>query len=579
MGFLTEAWKLFGFKIGNEEVVKPNQPSPVVPINDDGSTVLNIGGSSFGSYLDVEANPRNDIELITKYREMAMTPQAEQAIDEVVNEAIVMEDNRPPVNIVTDDLKYSVELKKTIHSEFDKVLRLLDFNNIGYDIFRRWYIDGRLFFHIIIDEQHPEEGIKEVRYIDPRKIKKIKEVKKIPQLQGGTVTDVLDQYIEYFVFNDKGTNNVSPNGVGGVRIAKDSIAYITSGLLDANTNGVISYLHKAIKPLNQLRMLEDALVIYRLSRAPERRIFYVDVGNMPPAKAEAYMKAQIARYRNKLVYDAKTGEITDDKKHMNMLEDFWMPRREGQKGTEVSVLRGGENLGKMDDIEYFKENLYQSLGVPVSRLKQDGFSLGRASEISRDEVKFFKFVFRLRKKFSKLFEDLLSVQLKLKGVINNDDWDEISQDLHFDFQKDSYFTELKESEVLRERLNTYIQIQEQIGRNYSKIWIRKNILKQTDEMIAEMDRQIKAEGPPELPAGTTLGMPVGMPGTDYAPPGYASQDAQFGKMVSMTPPEEYQQIQQMAAAKRQEEEQRRKQAQRPKPRPKTKTKPKKRGNK
>lgn len=577
MGILKEAWNLFGFQIGEPEVVKKDQPSPVVPVNDDGATVLNMGGGAFGTYLDTDPNSRNEVELITKYREMAMTPEAERAIDEIVNEAIVMEDNRPPVNLVVDDLKYSNTLKKTIQDEFQNIVRILDFNNIGYQLFRKWYIDGRLFFHIVIDETTPEQGIKEVRYIDPRKIKKIREVRKSLEKQGTTIVDLLTQHVEYFVYNEKGLNLIAPTGVGGTRIAPDSICYVPSGLTDATNNGVISYLHKAIKPLNQLRMLEDALVIYRMSRAPERRIFYIDVGTLPATKAEAYVKSQISLYRNKLVYDAKTGEIRDDKKHMNMLEDIWMPRREGMKGSEVSVLKGGENLGKMDDVNYFQEKLYKSLGVPTSRLKQDGFNIGRSTEISRDEVMFFKFIFRLRKQFSELFDTLLSTQLRLKGVINNEDWNEIRKDLYYDFQKDSYFTELKEQEVLRERLNTYIQMQEQIGRNYSKKWVRKNILMQTDEMIAQMDAEIKAEGPPELPAGTTLGMPVGIPGSDYAPPGYASQDAQFGKMVALTPPEQYQQIQQEVDAKNQAREQAAKKRATPKKKPKAK--PKKRGTK
>jgi hypothetical protein len=571
------AWNLFGFQIGKPDVVTVNQPSPIIPITDDGSSVLTVGGSAFGVALDTDPS-KNEVELITKYREMAITPEAEQAVDEVVNESIVMEDNRPPVNLVTDNLRYSINLKRTIADEFETILRLLDFNNIGYQLFRKWYIDGRLFFHIIIDETKPELGIQEVRYIDPRKIRKIKEIRKAPEKQGGVVVDVINDYVEYFVYNDKGINAISNMGVGGIRFAADSIAYVPSGLIDTN-GSVISYLHKAIKPLNQLRMLEDALVIYRMSRAPERRIFYIDVGQMPPAKAEAFVKSQIALYRNKLVYDAKTGEIRDDKKHMNMLEDFWMPRREGGKGTQVEVLKSGENLGKMDDIEYFQEKLYRSLGVPVSRLKQDGFSLGRASEISRDEVKFFKFVFRLRKQFSELFDTLLSTQLRLKGVINNEDWEDIRKDLSYDFQKDSYFTELKESEMLRERMNTFIQVQEQIGRIFSQEYVEKNILKLTDKQRAEMKAQMAKEGPPELPAGTTLGMPVGMPGTDYAPPGYASQDAQFGKMVALTPGEQFQQIQQEVEAKQVEAEKKAAARKRPKPRPKAKTKPKKKGTK
>lgn len=571
------AFTLFGFKIGKDEVVKPNQPSPIIPVNDDGSTVLSMGGSTFGTYLDTD-NPRNEVELITKYREMAMTPEGEQAVAEIVNQAIVMEDNKPPVNLVTDKLKYSVELKKTIQQEFENVIRILDFNNIGYQIFRRWYIDGRLFFHIVIDEKNPHEGIKEVRYIDPRKIKKIKEIRKVPEKQGNVVVDVLDQYVEYFVFNERGMNNIPTSGAGGIRFAPDSICYVPSGITDAATNGVISYLHKAIKPLNQLRMLEDSMVIYFISRAPERRVFYIDVGSMPPAKAEAYVKAQIAQYRNKLVYDSRTGEIRDDKKHMNMLEDFWMPRREGQKGTQIDVLKGGESMSQMKDaISYFQEKFYRSLGVPVSRLKQDGFTLGRASEISRDEVNFFKFIFLLRKQFSDLFNTLLSVQLRLRGVINNEDWDEIKKDLYYDFQKDSYFTELKEQEVLRERLNTFLQMQEQIGRYWSKEWVMKNILMMSEQQIEEMQAQIAKEGPPELPVGSTLGMPVGIPGSDYAPPGYASQDAQFGKMVNLTPGDQFQAMQNELEAKQKAKEEAAKK--RAAAKKKTTPKTKKRGSK
>lgn len=533
-------WRLFGFQIGVDQEVtpNPNEKTVSIPNNDDGAITIQAGGV-FGTYVDLDGqSAKNEIELITKYREMSLTPEASAAIDDIVNESIIMEDNRDPIRIVTDDLPYDEEFKEKVRNEYDYILKLLDFNNIGYEIFRRWYVDGRLYFHIIVDEKNPRAGIKELRYIDPRKIRKVREIKKVIDRETGA--EVIQDIQEYYIFNERGIQSnaglYSAAGMGGVRISTDSICYVHSGLIDAQYNTIVSHLHKAIKPLNQLRMIEDALVIYRLSRAPERRIFYIDVGQMPKAKAESYLKDIMQRYRNKLVYDSNTGEVRDDKRHLSMLEDFWLPRREGGKGTEITTLPGGQNLGELQDVEYFKDKLYRALDVPLSRLKTDqGFSLGRTTEITRDEIKFGKFINRLRNRFTQLFDNLLRVQLELKGIISEEDWDEINKDLKYEFQKDVYFSEMKNTELLQNRIGLLTQMGEYIGRYWSKDWVRKNVLVMDDEEIAKMEAQMDKEGLPELPAGTSIGMPVGMPGTDFAPPEYASQAVQYDQMIGNDP--------------------------------------------
>ena len=485
---------LFGFTIGRkEEPVNQNQESTqktfALPQNDDGAVVIQ-SGAYYGTYVDLDGVVRNEIELITRYREMSMQPELETAIDEIVNEAIVMENSGKSIEINLDELQQPDTIKKKILAEFDYIIKLLNFGNMGHDIFRRWYIDGRMFWHVVIDESSPALGIQEIRYIDPRRIRKIREIQKTKDARTGM--EVIKNQTEYYLYNERGV--VGSHSNLGTKIAADSIINVNSGLMDSKRAMVLSYLHKAIKPLNQLRMIEDATVIYRLSRAPERRIFYIDVGNMPTIKAEQYLRDIMVKYRNKLVYDSSTGEIKDDRKHLSMLEDFWLPRREGGKGTEITTLPGGQNLGELEDVKYFEKKLYKSLGVPVSRLEaQQGFSLGRTTEITRDELKFNKFVQRLRSKFSGLFDDLLRVQLVLKRVCSEEEWKTFKEDIWYDYKKDNNFTELKESELLNSRLSTLQIIDPFVGRYYSTEWVRKNVLQQTEEDIAEIDQQIAME--------------------------------------------------------------------------------------
>lgn len=473
--------------------------------NDDGAVTIQ-SGSYYGTYVDMDGVVRNEIELITRYREMAMQPELETAIDEVVNEAIVMEDSGKSVDINMDELKVSEGIKKKIRAEFDHILKLLNFGNMGHDIFRRWYIDGRIFYHLIVDEKKPLNGIQEVRYIDPRRIRKIREIEKTMDKSSGI--EIIKKSQEYYMYNDRGVIGTQSANMGA-KIAIDSVVNVNSGLMDAKRAMILSYLHKAIKPLNQLRMMEDATVIYRISRAPERRIFYIDVGDMPTIKAEQYLRDIMTKYRNKLVYDSNTGEIKDDRKFMSMLEDIWLPRREGSQGTQIDTLRGGENLGKMEDVEYFQQKLYNSLGVPVSRLiPQQGFSLGRSNEITRDELKFAKFVQRLRSKFSSLFDDLLRVQLVLKKVCTEEEWKYLKEDIWYDFFKDNNFNELKEAELIANRIQTLNFVDPYVGRYYSKEWVQKNILQLTDEDIEEMEAQMAQEdsdGGPSAPVGNIMG--------------------------------------------------------------------------
>lgn len=483
------AVSLFGFQILKYQPDPLTQKAISLPSDDDGAVNIQTG-AYYGTYVDLDGIVRNEIELITRYREMSMQPELETAIDEVVNEAIVKDDSGQSISINLDMLNQPEAVKQRIRDEFQYILKLLDFNNKGDEIFRRWYVDGRIFYQAIIDEMVPQNGIQETRYIDPRRIRKIREINK--QKDPATGMDIIMQQNEYYIYNERGMVGGHTNL--GTRIAVDSVININSGLMDSKRSMVLSYLHKAIKPLNQLRMVEDATVIYRLSRAPERRIFYVDVGNMPTIKAEQYLKDIMTKYRNKLVYDSSTGEVKDDRKHLSMLEDFWLPRREGSRGTEITTLKGGENLGKMEDVEYFENKLYKSLGVPVGRLQpQEGFSLGRSNEITREELKFNKFIQRLRAKFSTLFDELLRVQLVLKKVCTADEWDAFKEHIFYDFKKDINFTELKENELLIMRVNLLNLVAPYVGTYFSSEWVKKKVLQMSDEEIQEIAAQINAE--------------------------------------------------------------------------------------
>jgi hypothetical protein len=495
------AIKLFGFTLGSKDIVQvqpSEQASFTLPTEalDDGAVTI-TQNAHYGTYVDLEGSVRNELELITRYREMANHPELDMAIDEIVNEAITHDVDGSVVDIVLDNLKQPDSIKKKITEEFKLVQRMLNFNNLSDDLFKRWYIDGRIYYHVVVDELKPKEGIKELRYIDPRKIRKVREVQKDRDLKTGA--NIIKSMAEYYVYQDRGTTTqtfgASVNA--GLRIAPEAIINVNSGLMDAKNTFVISYLHKAIKPLNQLRMIEDAVVIYRLSRAPERRIFYIDVGNLPKGKAEQYLRSIMIQYRNKMVYDASTGELRDDRKHMSMLEDFWLPRREGGKGTEITTLPAGQNLGQMEDVEYFKKKLLNSLNVPVSRLDPQGggiMGIGRTTEVTRDEVKFNKFINRLRNKFSQIFDNALSIQLALKGVCTREEWDEFKEFIYYDYKKDNNFVEMREAELLRERLNSIGMIDPYIGRYYSATWVKKNVLHMTDEEIEEMEKQIEKEG-------------------------------------------------------------------------------------
>lgn len=496
------AIKLFGFNLGAKDVIKveePQQASFALPTAalDDGAVTI-TQNAHFGTYVDLEGSVRNELELITRYREMSNHPECESAIDEIVNEAITHDEDGVVVDIVTDKLKQPDAVKKKIQEEFQNILKLMNFSNLSDDLFRRWYIDGRLFYHVIVDDQKPKEGIKELRYIDPRKIRKVREVRKDKDPKTGA--DIIKSTAEYYVYSDRGTTTQTfgANVNQGLKIAPDSILNVNSGMMDAKNTFVISYLHKAIKPLNQLRMIEDAIVIYRLSRAPERRIFYIDVGNLPKGKAEQYMRDVMVKYRNKMVYDSSTGELRDDRKHLSMLEDFWLPRREGGKGTEITTLPPGQNLGELADVQYFQKKLLQSLGVPYSRLDagQGMVGLGRTTEVTRDELKFAKFITRIRNKFSQIFDHALATQLVLKGICSKEEWQLFREDIYYDYKKDNNFQELKEAELLRERLNMVGMIDPFVGRYYSQEWVKKNVMKLTDEEIEDMQKQIDAEPSP-----------------------------------------------------------------------------------
>jgi hypothetical protein len=501
------AIKLFGFTIGNKDIVQVQSPeqssfTPPNQVLDDGAVTI-TQNAHYGTYVDLEGSVRNELELITRYREMANHPECDMAVTEIVNEAITHDEDGTVVDIVLDNLRQPASIKKKIEEEFSNVLKMLNFSNLADDMFRRWYIDGRIYFHIVVDEKKPKEGIQELRYIDPRKIRKIREIKKARDPKTGA--EIIQSMAEYYMFNDRGTVTQSYTaGVSqGLRIAPESVININSGLMDAKNTFVISYLHKAIKGLNQLRMIEDAVVIYRLSRAPERRIFYIDVGNLPKGKAEQYMRDVMVKYRNKMVYDANTGELRDDRKHMSMLEDFWLPRREGGKGTEITTLPAGQNLGQMEDVQYFLKKLLQSLSVPYSRLEQQGggmVGMGRTTEITRDELRFNKFIGRLRNKFSQLFDQALSIQLALKGICTREEWDKFKEDIFYDYKKDNNFTELKEAELLQQRIQLVTTIDPFVGKYYSQEWVKKHVLCLTDDQIEEMQKQIDSE-PQPVPDG------------------------------------------------------------------------------
>jgi hypothetical protein len=527
--------KLFGFSIEDNEQLSSSVLSPVAPNNEDASDFY-LSSGFFGSYVDIEGVYRTEFDLIKRYREMALHPECDSAIEDIVNEAIVSDTNDSPVSIELSNLNASDGIKKKIRDEFKYILELLDFDRKSHEIYRNWYVDGRLYYHKVIDLKNPHEGIQELRYIDAMKMRYVRQQKATEKdknryrLSNVNVDDPMSyefpEIEEYYVYNPKmtypTTNPSSLGGTGGIRMSKDSITYCTSGLVDRNKGSTLSYLHKAIKSLNQLRMIEDSLVIYRLSRAPERRIFYIDVGNLPKVKAEQYLRDVMMRYRNKLVYDASTGEIRDDKKFMAMLEDFWLPRREGGRGTEISTLPGGQNLGEITDIEYFKKKLYRSLNVPPSRMDgEGGFNLGRSSEILRDEVKFSKFVARLRKRFSSMFSDMLKTQLILKNIITPEDWKMMEEHIQYDFLYDNHFAELKDAELLNERLNMVQVAEPYVGKYFSQDYVRRKILRQTDEEILEQDKIIKKEikdgtiPDPNAPVDPMTGMPLdaGVPGT------------------------------------------------------------------
>ena len=499
-------FSLFGFTISrqkNDDTAKIEQSfSP--PSNDDGALTIQ-SAAYYGTYVDLDGTAKNEVELISRYREMAMQPEIESAIDDIINEAICHDDDGKSVQIVLDALEVPDKIKKAIKSEFDTILKLLNYRVMAQDIFRRFYVDGKMYYHIIINRDDPTQGIRELRYIDPRKLRKVREIKKKKDERTGV--DIMNVINEYYIFNDKVTTGSSSSfGPVGVRITTDSIISVVSGLMDSRRAVVLSYLHKAIKPLNQLRMIEDATVIYRISRAPERRIFYIDVGNLPKLKAEQYLRDIMVKYKNKVVYDANTGEVRDDRKYMSMLEDYWLPRREGGKGTEITTLPGGQNLGELEDVKYFEKKLYKALCVPVSRLNPEssGFSLGRVSEITRDELKFTKFVDRLRNKFADLFDKALKTQCVLKGICTNEEWMQFKEHIHYDFIKDNNFAELKDAELMKERLNLLGAVDPYVGRYYSQAWIQRHVLRMNDDEISEMTTEMEEE------KAMGIGLPVGV---------------------------------------------------------------------
>ena len=489
--------KIFGFEIKRTGKAGGDGinilPSPIAPSLDDGATYITASGSRTGHYLDLDGDKAVDnYNLIQKYRAIAQYSEVDNAIENIVNEAIALDYDNEIVSLYLDNLEdVSDNIKDQMREEFTNILNMMNFNNYAHDIFRRWYVDGRIVYNLVVDEKNTKAGIKDIRPIDAAKIRKVKEIdtKKDP----ATGASIVTKQSEYYIYDDKPDASVKST-TNAVRLSADSVVYVSSGLTDSSSSLVLSYLQKALKPVNQLRMMEDSLVIYRLARAPERRIFYIDVGNMAPGRAEGYIKDIMARYRNKLVYDSSTGDIRDDRKHMSLLEDFWLPRKEGGKGTEITTLPGGENLGQIDDIIYFKKRLYEALNVPLSRLESDnGFSLGRTSEITRDELKFQKFIDRLRRRFSKLFLEILETQLILKNIITQQDWNKWHSDITIDYAQDNYFSELKEAEIIAERINTLQQLEPYVGKYISHDYVMKNVLKMDEDEIDEMKKQIDIE--------------------------------------------------------------------------------------
>ena len=527
---------IFGFEIKRK---KKNLKSFAPPPNDDGAMDLTeaIGGA-VGTYLDMDSSFKNDIDLINKYRGMSNQSECDAAVDDIVNESIVHNDTEEPVvKIELNQLGAPENIKKKLEDAHDKIINLLDFNRKGYEYFRKWYVDGRIYFHMIIDEEKQKQGIQEIRYVDPRKIKKARSVKKKAEQRLEDAPDLVREVEEFYVYNEnagKGSSTVTK----AIKIKKDAVVYVNSGLFESGKNVVISYLHKAIKPLNQLRMMEDATVIYRIARAPERRLFYIDVGNLPKAKAEQYLKDTMNRYQNKLIYDADTGEIKDEKRHMSMLEDFWLPRREGGRGTEISTLPGGQNLGEMEDVTFFQTKLYKALNVPPSRLESEsGFSLGRESEITRDELKFSKFVGRLRNKFAELFFTCLKTELILTGVIKDEDWPKIEHEIQFEYAEDSYYRETKNSEILMARIGVMDMVAQYAGRYFSMDYIKRVVLQLTDKEIKEMQKEIDAEVKGEkLAIDATVEWGAAGPGMGGAPDAEKPGEGPAGTDYQQPPP-------------------------------------------
>ena len=514
--------ELFGYDIKRKKE-SDKAKSFVAPSDEEGTLDIAGGAGFFGQYLSYDKAARNEYDLIRKYRTTAENPECDQAIEDIINEAIIADELDLSVKLNLDWVPLSMGIKKKMVEEFNEILTLLQWKKKGHDIFRRWYVDGRIFYHKLVDESSPRKGITEVRYIDPKFIKKVREVNKTKQPNQPAL---VKQVKEWFLYNETGVypvmgTSTSGQGGEGIRISPDAIVYVTSGIYNPTTNQVYGHLQKAIKPTNQLRMIEDSVVIYRISRAPERRIFYIDVGNLPKPKAEAYLKDVMTRYRNKLVYDANTGEVKDDRNQMSMLEDFWLPRREGGRGTEISTLGGGQNLGELEDVKYFQKKLYKSLNIPISRLEDagGGFNLGRSTEITRDEIKFSKFIQRLRKKFGELFQDLLKTQLILKGIITDEDWTNIKEYIIYDFQDDNHFQELKDMEILKERIDALNNVNEFVGTYYSVEYIRRYILRQSDTEIEEIDKQIEDEKKKGV-MGDDAGTPPGEPNQG----GFAAMD-------------------------------------------------------
>jgi len=502
--------RLFGFKINEKGGDKNSKIVSPIPQNSEDKSDFYISSGFYGQYVDIEGVYKTEHDLIRRYREMSLHPECDSAIEDVVNEAIVSDLNDSPVEIELSNLPASDKLKDAIRQEFRYIKEVMDFDKKCHEIFRNWYVDGRIYYHKVIDISKPSDGIKEIRYIDPLKIKHVRKLKKnqkstlsaefrsVVNKEGAYENFVSPEIDEFYLYDPNiGTSQNTTfrnSDINNVRISKDSITYVTSGLVDRNKQTVLSYLHKAIKSLNQLRMIEDSLVIYRLSRAPERRIFYIDVGNLPKIKAEQYLRDVMNRYRNKLVYDANTGEIRDDRKYMAMLEDFWLPRREGGRGTEITTLPGGQNLGELSDIEYFQKKLYKSLGVPSTRLDSGGgFNLGRSSEILRDELKFTRFVGRLRKRFSQIFNDMLKTQLILKNIVSPEDWETLSDHIQYDYVYDNHFSDLKKNELMNDKLGVVAAMEPYLGRYFSVEYVRKNILSQSDSEIKDIDNQIEKE--------------------------------------------------------------------------------------